>query len=695
MKYRPDIDGLRAIAVLSVMLYHLVGSWLPGGFIGVDVFFVISGFVVTGSLVSSQSLKAGTFITAFYARRLARIIPALITMLVLTSILFIFFVPKAWLSFISEKTALAAFLGLSNWVMQQNTETYFAPRSEYNPFTHTWSLGVEEQFYVIFPLLCLLWLRARKNRPSFSPLVLAFIACLGLGSLAGCIWATSAQPNAAFYSIAFRFWELVAGALLFQLSEKITVRNFRGATFLKIIPALGLALLGVCLIFADPKHFPYPWAICAVAGTLMLIGGIHASTNPVRAMLASPILVWTGKRSYSLYLWHWPVYVLLRWTVGIEAPEMQALAVATSFLIACASYRYIEMPLRHNVFLRKGSAILQIGFFLLVIIVGLLAAKTAFKYREQISLSTVNRNVANWYPEIIRAYNDKRVCTIINQLKEFPGGNKHIYQASDCTIPLAPHKLFVLGDSHATAYNPMFEQFSAETGSSVTVYADAGCPFLDLRSPMSEKNWAPKCVGNWQAATRDLLARAGKGDILFLPTLRMFRFGDQWAYFEHIDVAHMDQMAFGQAAMESAKRAQKEAMVWLRPFSEKGVKIVFEAPKPIFKSPPFRCADSFNANNPICKHGQEMPRRYLEKLRAPVIASMNAISTILPDTQIWDPFPLLCKDEVCKTFDDNMPLFFDADHISGYSNTLLYPHFKNTIINLMGKNSEQASDLRR
>lgn len=221
MKYRPDIDGLRALAVLSVMLYHLNGAgWLPGGYVGVDLFFVISGFVVSASLAASSERSFLKFLAEFYARRLARILPALVVMLGVAALVAALFIPRAWLSFFSERTAVAAFLGISNWVMEQDTGDYFGPLAEFNPFTHTWSLGVEEQFYLICPLLLFLWLRTKSSREapaSIWPVTL--LVMLGGASLIGAAWATQAKPAAAFYAIQFRFWELAAGAILFQVSS--------------------------------------------------------------------------------------------------------------------------------------------------------------------------------------------------------------------------------------------------------------------------------------------------------------------------------------------------------------------------------------------------------------------------------------------------------------------------------------------
>jgi peptidoglycan/LPS O-acetylase OafA/YrhL len=328
-RYRPEIDGLRACAVLSVMIYHLQNSWLPGGFVGVDVFFVISGYVVTGSLAESRARSVFGFIGAFYARRLARILPALVVMLVATALLSTLFIPPSWLSQLNEITLVRAFFGLSNLVLMQNGEVYFTPRAELNPATHTWSLGVEEQYYLIAPLLIYLTLRGRTLvGMQLRGLAIAGLALLTLASLGACIWASRDHARAEFYFVAFRFWELGAGALLFLAPPR---RNLG-----MLASGVGAICIGLAFWLADPGAFPWPWALLPVLGTALIIrypGGAVA-----RVLSAAPAL-WIGRRSYSLYLWHWPVYVLLRWAAGLQTWPMFTVALVASVALAALSYR--------------------------------------------------------------------------------------------------------------------------------------------------------------------------------------------------------------------------------------------------------------------------------------------------------------------------------------------------------------------
>ena len=683
--YRNDIDGLRALAVISVMLYHISGSLLPGGFVGVDIFFVISGFVVSASLANvgterdGHLLRFDRFVAFFYARRLARIGPALILVLLTTALFATLFVPRAWLSEFNERTGLYAFYGLSNWVLQTNIDTYFAPRAEFNPYTHTWSLGVEEQFYLAFPFLFFLWVAAKRT-PT-RRIATASLIGLGIASLAGCIWAMKHAPTAAFYGIVFRFWELATGVALFQLTtgQRSSSASASRTVLANFTPWLGIAAIAATFAYANTGSFPWFWAVPPVVGAALIIGGTQADVaHPLRRFFAYPALVWIGKRSYSLYLWHWPVYVLLRWTTGIDQWLTQLVAIVATFGLATASYRWIELPIRHHPALQRRTPVLRVAVFLIALVAGWGVMKGLFASQPVLGLSTVSRNATDWYvsnrmPPVVGL---APMCKVDMAYRALAGGQVISYVPSGCPVAVRPEKLFVIGDSHATAYLPMFDRLSTETGVAVSVYTSAGCGLLDLKMPMTVGR-PPGCIEFARAAVTDIHGLSKAGDVVFLASLRQWRYADQWAAFDEKEVLAT---AKSETAKTWAQQARAEAPEWLTPLSTPGVRILFEAPKPIFKSPTFRCSDWFNSGNPICRGGTFQPRADLEALRAPMLESMRALADANPAITIWDPFPLLCPGETCSAVVDGKPLFFDGDHLSAHGNMVLYPAFREALL---------------
>ena len=235
------IDGLRALAVLAVVLFHTNATWLPGGFTGVDLFFVVSGFVISQSLASRTPASLGAMLLDFYRRRVLRLLPALLVMLVATFILSALFIPRAWRNEQFDQTGWAALVGFSNIVLAGQQDDYFSPGAELNPFLHTWTLGVEEQFYLVFPLLFFVWLRGRERWP-WSRWLLPGLTVL---SLAWAGWQAQTAPAAAFYLLPARFWELAAGALLYQWMRTRTPGQNGGA-----VAAAGLTLLAAGVVIA-------------------------------------------------------------------------------------------------------------------------------------------------------------------------------------------------------------------------------------------------------------------------------------------------------------------------------------------------------------------------------------------------------------------------------------------------------------
>ena len=683
--YRNDIDGLRAVAVLSVMLYHLSSQWLPGGFVGVDIFFVISGFVVSSSLAHAPSDRFHRFVAFFYARRLARIGPALVLVLVVSALVATLVIPRAWLSQFNEKTALHAFFGLSNWALQTNADTYFAPRAEFNPYTHTWSLGVEEQFYLVFPFLFFAWV-ALSSRRWGRLFATAVLALSGIASFVACIYATTSASPAAFYSILCRFWELAVGVLLYQVTAHPGARMSGVRLGLATaLPWLGAIAIAVTFAYANATAFPWFWAVPPVLGAACVIGGVRADiAHPLRRVLAQPVCVWIGQRSYSLYLWHWPVFVALRWTVGIDDVFTRVLGVALSFALAALSYRWVELPIRQHAALLRQLPIVRIALLLLLIVAGWGVTRAIFTQQKTLSLSASSRNVDEWHVSnrmpgaLLPTAQFPRRCEVLMEYRTLAGGQVISYVPAKCggDLVAATQRLSVIGDSHATAYSPMFDQLSAETGMRVNVYTYAGCGFLDLRLPMNIGR-GPGCLEFAKAATQELGSQSRAGDIVFLAALRQPRFSDQWAAFNEADVLAAAQ---NDLAKQWLQQARDEAPALLQPLLASGHVVLFDTPKPVYRSPPFRCVDAFNAANPVCRGGLVQSREALQTLRAPVVANIAALAAQFPQIRVWDPFTLLCPAETCSAMDAGHPLYFDGDHISAYANAKLYPSFRDAVI---------------
>jgi peptidoglycan/LPS O-acetylase OafA/YrhL len=676
--YVPHIDGLRAVAVLSVIVYHLNAAWLPGGLAGVDIFFVISGFVVSASLAEFKKTSAASFFAYFYARRIVRIMPALVVCLLVTHVATMLLVPYAWLSDTNQRTGLYAFVGLSNFILADTSNSYFSPKAEFNPYTHTWSLGVEEQFYLIFPPLFLAWIAGGRARGISSVLfALGFI-----GSLIAAAFLMRTHQELAFYMLYTRFWELAAGALLYQ-ALVYTGHSFsethRPATLASQGGAIVSALAVVAgLAFAAPRSFPYPGALLPVAGAVGLLAFLHGREprGLVMRTLRIPAVVFIGQISYSLYLWHWPVFVLLRWTTGLESIAARVAGVVLTFALAIASYYAIERPPRRILRDLRVPRAAIIGAGIVVIAIATFVATKINALTPVLSLTHVGRDMADWYPGDL-GNAGTRNCKILGHVEPLATSSVAIWKTSGCTTPMpAAPRLFVIGDSHAEAYSTMLALYAADTGAEVYKYANGGCPFVSLQ--LEREGY---CKPFADAAVADALKRMRAGDVLFLPSLRLNRLTDQDA---QKNEALAWQGTIGASAVAMRKRAVDEAVATLAPFAALGVRIVLEAPKPLLRVPPFRCTDWFNEHNPVCAPGLTIARADVERFRAPVLQAFDEIAHRVPNVSVFDPLPLLCDGGTCSAGRDGRPLFYDGDHISGYANRMMAPAFERWIGRLDG-----------
>jgi peptidoglycan/LPS O-acetylase OafA/YrhL len=366
-RYRPDIDGLRAIAVMLVVGFHAFPEAMPGGFIGVDIFFVISGFLITG-IIARELDRQHFGLLAFYARRTRRIFPALIVMLSATLVLgWLWMLPEAYAQLSSDVFASAAFVSnIALWLQSG----YFDVESGKKPLLHLWSLGIEEQFYLFWPLILMLAMRWRLS-------LLAGASVLGVASFVLNVALIGPDPIATFYLPFTRAWELLAGAGLAcgwsQIRHTPAASNLRAAA--------GILLIAIAAGVLDSKSaFPGWWALLPVAGAALMLSAPMAWG--CQRLLASTAMVRIGLISYPLYLWHWPLLVFSGIVKFAPLTLLErALIVGLSFALAWLTYQLIEIPFRFGRPTRLRIATLCSGMALVTVAGGIIVRGDGFDFR--------------------------------------------------------------------------------------------------------------------------------------------------------------------------------------------------------------------------------------------------------------------------------------------------------------------------
>ncbi|WP_268888892.1 acyltransferase family protein [Marimonas lutisalis] len=448
--YRPEIDGLRMIAVLAVVLYHFGVPGLPGGFTGVDVFFVISGFLIGGILWRDLTENDRLHLGRFYIRRVKRLAPAYFAMAAVTSLFaFAIFLPFEYREF--GKSLIAATLYLSN-VLFWRGEGYFDIGADNKALLHTWSLSVEEQFYIALPILILL---LKFSRPLLIwTLIVAFA-----GSLAASVALTPGSQTTTFYLFPFRAWELLAGVLLAIYGQS------RGATWAyhAALSWLGLALVLAGILFIRPQGFPGWQAILPALGTALLIAN-GKQANPVNHVLSMRLPVFFGKISYSLYLWHWPVLVLSKyWRDGYSGWSETAGWMALALVLSILSWWLVETPFRRV----EGAR----GKNVLVILVACSLAMFAIGWSAYARDGMPERFGPDVRPHISASADFLQDTSRCAPVPEGPLEGLEL-----CVIgPTGPPRVVIWGDSHLRALMDGLGQLAQETGTPGVIYWHAGC----------------------------------------------------------------------------------------------------------------------------------------------------------------------------------------------------------------------------
>lgn len=595
--YRPDIDMLRAIAVSSVVVFHLYPESLMQGYLGVDIFFVISGYLITLALWNESSSRAFS-IANFYERRIRRLMPALIFMLaILTPISTLILLPSDLTGY--GKSLLASLAFVANIYFWRDTN-YFSPDAETRPLLHLWSLSVEEQFYLIFPVL--LWLLARYAA-RYALLGVTGVTAISLALNIAALRYDASGP--AFFMLPTRAWELGCGAIL-------ALAPSRWQPDVKCSQALmfaGMALVAASLVVPMPATVPAP-ILCVFATSIVIFAGRY-QTAPIIFRLRPVIFV--GLISYSLYLWHWPIIVLLKYYLVTDTinPLISLMSVILMLALAIFSWRYVERPFRKRTTSRASVyRHAAAGVASLFIAGSLLVAYSGLPWRVPQLAANYNAAVGTNFRCAVNdffAFGASRACAL-----NLPSGKP--YEA----------ELVLLGNSHAQMYAPAWRRITAETDTTSLLVPLNGC------FPTVLKNLSPKCL---------IAANTNLTEVARMPA-KVVVIGFNWSAVDPSIVEAVDDLVA--RINETGKRA-----ILIGPLAEPGWNLAAETSK--------RIAFGHELTGEMDTPAQAFYDRFGSWIRH--FEDRRDLVFVRPDT-------IQCGPEKCRYVIDDRPIFADSNHIA-------------------------------
>ena len=631
-EFRPDIEGLRAVAVLLVVACHCGISWCSGGFIGVDVFFVLSGYLITGLLVAEIRRTSKVDLPRFYARRARRLLPALLLVLLTTLAAGSFIQVPQEINF-AGRAARATALYVSNIFFDHNAADYFAPDVESNPFLHTWSLGVEEQFYLFWPVLIILGLRAGKSiRPLASLLTAVTILSLGF-----CVWSTFHRPTLAFYELPARAWEFGLGGLLClarppKLGQAAwTIGGWSGLA----------AILLPAFFMADGSHFPGWLAVIPALGTAaVLAAGSALPRRGVGVLLDWRPMQYLGARSYSWYLWHWP-FMVFSAAIFPAIPVLGRVIVAAGSLGAAAlTYRFLERPIRLNPQWAARTA-LSLGLAAGTAVGAAAIAWLAVPFADRMAHEPAMRPITAASEDI--ADMPRRQCVSLGLSAE----------VRTCTFgdPNSSTDVVLFGDSHAIQWFNALQLVARQAGWRLVTVVKSGCPASDIEAETVAKSQSCK---TWRA-------EAFRTIVTLRPALVF---------------AGSFTAGFGRTAGEwtdpKLKRLTLGTKATLDQLTRAGLSVVLFRDTPL---PPFNVPTCLarSALHPwvFGRHSCEFDRA--TALSSSVFDAEKTAAAGMPRVHFLDLTDQLCRTSVCPAVLNNVIVYRDQSHLTGTFASSLAP----------------------
>jgi peptidoglycan/LPS O-acetylase OafA/YrhL len=629
LEYRPDIQGLRGVSVLAVMVFHLAAG-LPGGFVGVDVFFVISGFLMTG-IISEEFVKRGSFsFGEFYGRRIRRIFPALLVMILLTTALgYVLLFPGDYKEF--AQSGLFAALSVSNVFFLFSTG-YFDIPAESKGLIHTWSLGVEEQFYLIWPLVMVgLLSLAKRRRASMASLLLCVV---GAGFLVS-VYGVLANPKAAFYLLHARLWELAAGGLLIFLPRLQS----------QWLPAAGLGLILWSILLLSPEWLFPGWnALPAVVGAALIVYPGSASSFVARALSFQP-LPFVGKISYSLYLWHWPLIVFWRQYHSGAALTIADAAILTgaSVLVAFASWKWVEQPFRKP---RPVAATLPLGLAAAAGVAALtfgVVANNGFAARVDPRLEELGSLETMW------AWSCPHTPGLPNV---------------DCAVGAewgaATGRGVIWGDSHAEHLLPLLQLAGERTRRSIALFGD--CPPIFHKAGL--KRYIPASP-EYDASCSE---RARYIDVLkSSPEIEFIILAARWSAYLSVTYRNEGDARSVQRGLDLLKEGLEEFVAEVGPLGRRIV-LLGEMPQMGFDPIPCVILQRTDLWRGQSERGRcqamtsAIPRGSFLERQSATNEVLRAVAASHPDVSAFFPTDKMCEPDCITSIGDEF-LFRDSSHL--------------------------------
>lgn len=657
--YRPDIDGLRAIAVSAVVLFHAGVPVFSGGFVGVDVFFVISGYLIT-SIILDDLNKERFSVARFYVRRVRRIVPALTAVILVTGIVACTFYLPPYLERFGLETAAAATF-LSN-VFYWRTSGYFSPQADELTLLHFWSLAVEEQFYLFFPPFMWVIYRLTGNRG----LTIAF-AAIALISLMIATWAVTAKPVAAFYLFPTRAWELLIGGFLaLGILPSLTRQSASLVSFVGIA-----AMFSAIGLYSVQTPFPGLTALLPCLGTAAVIYAGRSSTDTTVARgLSTRPMVQLGLVSYSLYLWHWPLLVMPNIILGRHLTAVEtALAVTAALLLAILCWRFVEQPFR-TPRRNDGSFTLPLATGGTVLAVMAVAGVMLFK------ADGIPARVSSDVAAALQAEQDR---THLENCIVATGSNKFEDRCD------APSRIFLWGDSHASHLTAGFQELYGVDA--IAYVGTGGCPpvtgVLPVKLPpihaatmaFNNNRESEYCRDLNRAILESLTKREGVDLVVLSAAWAFFTEGTELATREgRFLVENFDEEP---SVLHSRSLLADRLQKVLATLEEHDIPVLLVGDVPQSAQPPSICLARAGMT-PGASRSCALPAQLaLERLERSNTLLKNFSTT--GRASVFLPSNVLCNAESCEVLIGNTFIYADADHLTSTASRVLAAEMRQVI----------------